>query len=81
MDSNVRIVKSLKKSKPIAEIPETLEFISHLRQILSFHHLQMTNVGCRLLHLYCSAPHSMILTPLVDLCKPTSTDPFIYRDP
>ena len=29
MDSNVRIVKSFKKLKPIAEIPETPEFVTH----------------------------------------------------
>ena len=35
----------------IAEIPETPEFICHLRQILSMHHFQMINMGYHLLHL------------------------------
>ncbi|KIK04133.1 hypothetical protein K443DRAFT_4800 [Laccaria amethystina LaAM-08-1] len=78
MDSNVQIVRSFKKSKPIAEIPEAPEFITRFLPSPSNSLLPISRndqMGRHIQHLHFLAPHSTILAPLVDLrANPNSSN-------
>ena len=66
--SNCQIFQEIETNRWNTKVYHTQWHAScHLRRILSLHHLQMTDMGRHLLHLYFLTPHSMI--PYDSDCK------------